>query len=90
MVEAPFDDLDIAVDAITVGLGLEQPLMATRRTDLSMGLGFEWRRSETSLLGIPFDFPGTGSVNGQSTVSALRWSTAWTHRRSGQAFAALD
>ncbi len=89
VVEAPFDELDIEVDAVTVGLGLEQPLLSTRRTELSTGLGFEWRRSETRAFGLPaFDFPGTGSVDGRSTVSALRWSMAWSHRRPRQAFAA--
>jgi hemolysin activation/secretion protein len=78
-------DLDIRSNVETIGIGISQPVYRTPQRSFSLGLAFERRRSETSLLGEPFSFtPGT--VDGKATVSVLRFTQDFADRTADDAF----
>jgi hemolysin activation/secretion protein len=53
---------------------------------LSLGLGYAWRESESSLLGQPFSF-APGAVKGRTEYRALRLTGDYVVRNTGQVFA---
>ena len=89
VVEEPFSNIDIKSDSETFGIGFEYPLRKTLSDELSIGLRLEHRRSNTSLLGIPFSF-SPGVVNGESRVSVARLTADWVHRGRDQVIAAYS
>jgi len=77
-------DLDIRSTVETIGVGVSQPIYRTPQRNLGVGLAFEHRRSETTLLGEPFSFtPGT--VDGKATVSVLRFTQDFADRTADDA-----
>ncbi len=79
IIEAPFDELDIDSSLLSLGLSLTHPLYRTRNDDVWLGLTFEYRQSESTLLGLPFCFqPETSDCS--PTVAVLRLAGEWTHR----------
>ena len=86
VVEAPFASVDIASESRTVGVQLRQPILRDRASQLELALGFEYRESETFLLGQPFPFaPGTD--DGRSRVAVLRFSQDYVRRDQTQVIA---
>src|SRR6516164_5685179 len=55
--------------------------------NLTLGLALEYRQAQTFLLGMPFSFTN-GAKNGNTNVTALRWSQDWLDRDAEHAFAA--
>lgn len=90
VVEEPFDAADFTSDAVTVGLGLLQPVWRTLTDTARIGLIGEWRRSDTDIDGEPFGFPGSGAdpETGESTISVLRLGADWLHRGRSRVLAA--
>ncbi len=89
VVESPFDDLDIASESTTYGVELRHPVYRTAGAEIWLGLSGELRRSETSLLGAGFSFPGSGAdEDGDSRVSVLRLFQEWSSSSRNNAIAA--
>jgi hemolysin activation/secretion protein len=89
VIEEPFDITDIESPSMTVGVGLLQPLYRTPATELRIALLGEWRRSETTLDGEGFSFPGSGAdiYTGISKISVLRIGGEWIRRTRRQVLA---
>ena len=86
VVENPFDVLDIKSKEKTYGLSLLQPVWQTLQQTLTLGLTLDLRQSKTYLLGERFPFE-TGTDNGKSDLTILRFSQEWLHRGRKQVFA---
>ena len=86
VVESPFDQINIRSRAKTYQLGLSQPVWRTITESFSLGLKYEYRESQTSLLGVPFSFT-PGVPNGKSEVNVLRFSQDWLKRSPDQVIA---
>ena len=83
VISTPFNELDITSQAETYALRLRHPFLKSYQNlnyrVFDMGLGLEKRRSETGLLGLPFDF-SPGVQEGVSKITALRFSQNWLDR----------
>ena len=92
VVEDPFNFLDIQSETQNYALSFRQPLVQTPNQELALGLNFSHRRSKTEfledLIGEPVGFPSPGAdEDGNTRVSALRFSQEWTQRGDRQVFA---
>lgn len=87
IIEEPFDALDIESETVSYGVSLQQPLFETSRREFSISAGFDRRENESWLLSEPFDFAGTGSENGKTSVSVFRLSQEWIERGSSHVLA---
>jgi hemolysin activation/secretion protein len=84
---ADFSRLDITSTTYTYGVTLRQPLLRTLGEEIAAGLTFQYRRSQTYLLGQPFAFQ-EGTDNGKSAVTVLRLvAPEWTWRSPAQVLA---
>jgi hemolysin activation/secretion protein len=79
LVEETFLPLDIESLTTSYGVFLRQPAYQTARRELAFSVGFDHRRNETTLLGEPFNL-SPGAVDGETTVSVLRFSQEWLDR----------
>lgn len=86
IVEAPFDTLDIESRSDSYSVGLHQPLYRTPQREFSVSLVGDRRHSESFLLGEPFSF-SAGAVNGEATVSVLRFVSEFVNRSQAQVIA---
>jgi len=87
IIEDPFDELDIKSRTYTLGVELTHPFYHTPSTRFTMGLGLEYRKSKSFMLGETVSFP-EGVENGVSKVSVVRFSQNWTQRTLNQVLAA--
>jgi len=71
----------------SIAVGLSRPFYRTAEQNLTLGLNLERRQAQTFLLGMPFSFTA-GSDNGNTNVTALRFSQDWLDRDAEHAFAA--
>jgi hemolysin activation/secretion protein len=78
--------LDITSSYSSVGVGLSRPFYRTAEQNLTLGLSLERREEQTFLLGMPFNFV-PGSVDGETNVTALRFSQSWLDRDAEHALA---
>ena len=78
--------LNITSTYSSVGIGLSRPFYRTAEQNLTLGISLERRQEQTFLLGMPFDFV-PGSVNGETNVTALRFTQSWLDRNAERAFA---
>lgn len=79
LIEETFVPLDVASLTTSYGVVLRQPVYQTANRELAFSLGFDHRKNESTLLGIPFNL-SPGAVNGESVVSVLRFSQEWLDR----------
>ncbi|MEN9461308.1 MAG: hypothetical protein RIS84_1328 [Pseudomonadota bacterium] len=87
VVEETFRQLDVKSLVDSYEIGILQPWHKTPNTEFNLGLKFDHRSSETSLLGKPFSF-SPGVRDGKSTVSVLRFTQEWLERSRTQVLAA--
>jgi hemolysin activation/secretion protein len=89
VIEEPFDAADIESRAVTIGLGLLQPLYRTPTTEFRIAILGDWRRTRTEIGGSGFSFPGSGADpdDGISKISVLRLGGDWIHRTRSQVLA---
>lgn len=73
----------------SIGFTLRQPVFRTPSQEFALALTGQSQSFRTSLLGIPFEFQ-SGSTNGTSQVSALRFSQEYVHRTQDQVISALS
>jgi hemolysin activation/secretion protein len=86
LVEETFVSLDIESLTTSYGVVLRQPVYQTARQELAFSIGFDHRENESTLLGEPFNL-SPGAVNGETTVSVLRFSQEWQDRGSSHILA---
>jgi hemolysin activation/secretion protein len=88
IIEADFRDLDIRSESRTLSFNLRQPLHKTPSSEFALGLAFDLRRSQTFILNdIPYSF-SEGPENGESKVTAIRFSQDWVQRDTKKVLAA--
>lgn len=93
VVAEPFysKDLDIRSDTTSYFASLRHPLYRTESQEFAVGLKFDKRHSETTLLGIPFSFPGSGSDdNGETDFYVFRFNQDWVDRSLNHVIAAYS
>jgi len=88
IIEEPFNLIDIVSESRTFGINVTHPFIKTPNEELIVGLGLDLRKSETFLEGQPFTFSNSGSENGETKVSVLRFSQQYTKRTLNQVIAA--
>jgi len=89
VIESSVKPLDITGKFESIGFTLRQPIIRTPSKEFALALTGESRSFRTSLLGSPFEFQ-SGSTNGESEVSALRFSQEYVHRTQAQVVSALS
>jgi hemolysin activation/secretion protein len=91
VIAEPFAILDISSDAHYYEVGITHPLLETPTQELSLGLALGHNENQTRLgidnIGPAQLSPGADS-NGETRVSALRFSQDWTQRSQQQVLAA--
>jgi len=87
VVEEPFEPLDVESKSDIYQLSLRHPFYRTLTQELAMSLTGERLWNRTFLLGEPFSF-SPGAEDGESTVTAVRFSQEWTYRTQRQVIAA--
>jgi len=88
IVEDPFTPLDIQSDSRYYELTYRQPVILTPRSELALGLTFSHQKSQNFLLGQPFPLSIGADEEGETQVSALRFSQEWTRQSANQVIAA--
>jgi len=86
LVEPTFLSLDIESLTSSYGVIVRQPLYQTANREFALALGFDYRKNESSLLGLPFSL-SPGAVNGETVVSVLRFSQEWLDRGANHVLA---
>ena len=86
VIEEPFEPLDVESKSEIFTVTLRHPFYRTTSQEFAMALTGEHLHNETFLLGEPFPF-SLGAENGDSKVTALRFSQEWTYRTQTQVFA---
>jgi hemolysin activation/secretion protein len=81
--------LDINGKFESIGFALRQPVFRTPSQEFVLALSGQSQSFRTSLLEVPFEFQ-SGSTNGVSKVSALRFSQEYVHRTQDQVISALS
>ncbi len=81
--------LDIEGKFESIGLTFRQPVFRTLSQEFALSLSGQSESFRTSLLGNPFEFQ-SGSTNGLSQVSALRFAQEYVHRTQDQVISALS
>ena len=87
VIETPFDILQLRGKSTTTGIAISQPLRKTPTEQWLLSLGYEQRRSQTFLLGIPFSFT-PGVPDGLSTLGVWRLGGEAQVRSAAQAISA--
>jgi hemolysin activation/secretion protein len=88
IIEDEFRDLNIRSESRTLSFNVRQPLQRTLEKEFALGLAFDLRRSQTFLLDdIPFSF-SEGAEEGESKVTAIRFSQDWLQRDADRVLAA--
>ena len=81
--------LDINGKFESIGFTLRQPIFRTPSQEFALALTGQSQSFRTSLLQTPFQFQ-SGSTNGVSQVSALRFAQEYVHRTQDQVISALS
>ena len=86
VIEEPFAAIGIDGRSSSFDIALRQPLYRTPQTELALSLTGSRRRSETFLAGRPFSL-SPGAVDGESSVTVLRFGQEWLSRTQQQVIA---
>ena len=87
IVEEPFAAIDIASRIETFSVTASKPFVDTGERSWRGLLSFEHKRSESTLLDVPFSF-GAGEVDGKARGSAVGFGVEWTQRADAGVIAA--
>ena len=87
ILEEPFDALDIESDTRMYTVALRQPIYRDFQHEFSVTLKGEHRRSEVLVSGERFSI-SPGSVDGQTRITALRFSPEYVYRSQERVIAA--
>jgi len=86
IVEDPFTPLDIESESQYFELGLRQPLVKKSQEEFALGLAFSFQESQTRLLDIPFPIANGADEDGETRISALRFSQEYINRGDRNVF----
>ena len=89
VIESSVKPLDITGKYESIGFTLRQPIFRTPSQEFALALTGQSQSFRTSLFDTPFEFQ-SGSTNGVSKVSALRFSQEYVHRTQDQVISALS
>ena len=89
VIDSAVKPLDINGKFESIGFTLRQPVFRTPSQEFALALTGQSQTFKTFLLGDPFEFQ-SGSTNGVSEVSALRFSQEYVHRTQDQVISALS
>ncbi len=88
IIESQFRELDIRSEAETLSFSIRQPLVRRPNSEFALSLALDLRRSQTFLLNdIPYSFT-SGSEDGESKVTVIRFSQDWLQRNTTSVLAA--
>ncbi len=87
IVEEPFTAVDIESRIESWAVTAERPFVDGAERTLTGFASLEHRRSESTLLGVPFSF-AAGDVDGKARGSSLALGVEWSRRGAAQAWAA--
>ncbi|WP_207678077.1 ShlB/FhaC/HecB family hemolysin secretion/activation protein [Desulfonema magnum] len=92
VVSEAFEELDIKSDTTTYAAALRHPFYKSLSSEFAMGIRFEKRHTETSLLGRGFAFPDSGAdeETGETDFTMIRFSQEWVNRSLVQVVAAYS
>jgi len=79
VIEEPFSAIDVESESEIFGITVRHPLYRTLNQEFALALMGEHLKNQTYLLGIPYTF-SLGAENGESIVTAFRFSQEWTYR----------
>ena len=84
IVEPPFDQLDIEVESQELDITFRQPIFqkatADNTQELALSLSATRENSDSRLLGIDFPLTAGADDDGETRISALRFSQEWLQR----------
>lgn len=80
VVEKPFDRAEILGDSFNFEFGVRQPVYRTPTTEIAIGLSGTRQESNTEVLGQNFNLSPGADENGETRVSALRFTQDYTKR----------
>lgn len=86
VIEEPFAELDIESLSEIFSVTLRAPLYRTLRREFALSISGERLHSETSILGMRFSV-SEGQNEGESTITALRFTAEWVERTPNQVLA---
>ncbi len=89
VIESNVKPLDITGKFESIGFTFRQPVFRTPSQEFALALTGQSQSFRTSLLTTPFEFQ-SGSTDGLSKVSALRFSQEYVHRTQDQVISALS
>jgi len=87
VVSKSYSPLDIKGETTTYSLGINHYLYRTPSTELTLGLAFDKRESNTEMLGQRIPLSEGVEKDGVSKVSTLRCYQQWLHRSMNQVLA---
>jgi hemolysin activation/secretion protein len=88
VIEQPFNSLDIQSRSSYYEIAIQQPIIQTPTQELTVGITASHRQSRATLLDrIPFPAAGA-DLNGNTSLSALRFVQSYTQRSEREVFAA--
>ena len=79
VIEEPFNALAIKSESESYSMVLRHPFYRSPSREFAMSLGADRKSSKSFLLGVPFSF-SPGAVNGETTVSVLRFAQEYVER----------
>ncbi|AFZ34428.1 surface antigen (D15) [Stanieria cyanosphaera PCC 7437] len=84
IIEPPFEQLDIEIETQEFDLTVRQPILQTasadRTQELALSLSANRRNSNSRLLGVNFPISEEANQQGETDISALRFSQEWLQR----------
>ncbi|MDN5940835.1 MAG: BamA/TamA family outer membrane protein [Nitrospira sp.] len=89
VIESTVKPLNITGEFESIGFTLRQPVVRSPSQEFALALTGQSRSFKTFLLGDPFEFQ-SGSTNGVTRVSALRFSQEYVHRMPNQVISGLS
>ena len=87
IIERPFNALDIQSKYESVQLSLRQPIYSSVREEFALGLSAERIHTESMVQGVSFPFT-EGLEDGETTISALRFTQEWRKESQNQSLSA--
>jgi hemolysin activation/secretion protein len=87
IIEQPFKKLNIESKANSYTIGLYHPIFKTIAQEFALGLSLNKRHSESTILGIPYDFSLNKEIPGGSDISVLAFSQDYIKRSQKQVLA---
>lgn len=87
VVEEPFDRAEILGDSFNFEFGVRQPVYRTPITEIAVGLSGTRQESNTEVLGQNFQLSPGADENGETRISALRFTQDYTRRTLQDVFA---